>query len=161
MEQQKCIWCGRREGSLREIEVIFADRFGFRPKPKGFLVCSPACESSFRKYADRYNRYRKLVYAAFLVLLVTLLLTLVLSPSVPALANPKIWGGLIALIGLLALAAPMAGEEPNWFYPVGPIRGIRHAGVRGFYQRARISGAVVLLVGIAIFMGWMPLSRSR
>jgi len=156
MTQEKCIWCGRREGSLREIEVSLADRFGFHPKPKKFSVCSPPCEHNFQKYAAHYNRYGKLVYTAFLVLLVALLMTIILSPSIPELNNPKIWGGLIILIGLLALTVPMAGAEPNWFYPVGPIWGIRHAGVRGFYWRARISGAVVLLVGIAVFFGWIP-----
>jgi len=156
MTQKKCIWCNRQGDSLTEIEVALIKSWRGRLAPDKFSVCSPECRQKFLDYVELYNRYGRVVGAVNLLLVIALLLSVLVAPFVyPALFAPKIWGGLLMLLGLLMLISPVVGGlEPAVPFPIARMPGFRHEGVRRLYWRVRIIGVVVLLIGLAVFLWW-------
>jgi hypothetical protein len=154
MEQLKCIWCGRERDSLKEIEALYANFYGFRPTLQRFTVCSLDCERRFLKYTDRFNRYGKFVVIPEIAAFFLALISIFVAPFIyPSLSSPRVWGSLLMLIGLLELAVPMRGMEISaHIFMRWP--GIRHAGVQGMYRRARTLGSVIFLGGLAVFLWW-------
>lgn len=165
MEQrEKCIWCNRKSEDLQEVTVAVRRKPWNRfPVTDTFSVCSPECRQKFLNYVALYNRYGWIVLVLNFLLILALLASLLIAPSYyPGLSGPKAVGVIIMLLGFLFLVSPvLEGPEPVVPFPIARGPGFKHEGVRRMYWRARILGIVLLLLGLAFFLGWIPLFRTN
>jgi cellulose synthase/poly-beta-1,6-N-acetylglucosamine synthase-like glycosyltransferase len=160
MERKRCIWCNHEGESLQVVEAAVRNKpWSRRPIRDRFFICSPECRRKFLDYVELYNQYGLIALIVGVLFALALLILVLVAPFVyPDLDLPKVLGMLLMLWGVLTLISPvLEGPESLFPWPILRTPGFRHEGVRRMYLRARIAGLIAILLGLAIFMEWIPL----
>ena len=135
-----CLWTGKRDERVIEIDVQGTDRLG-RLGDIETLSVLPEHEAELRAYAERAQRHGSTLLLGILGLTVVSLLAAVLGMADVLSGTMTVWtiGACIGAIGALMVVLPLATPET-----------LQAFGARRSIQIARVSGLVTLVIGLAI-----------
>jgi len=131
----RCAWCNRADGDLREIEVASPGRSGASPKAQRVII-HVEHEAQFRNYNDRVSKFgRRFLVLVGICLVAMIVMEFVLVKVSLSLGIAAI-GAAVAFVGGAIILFPFATPET-----------IRAFGVRAGIRMARSAGALLVAAG--------------
>lgn len=136
--ENRCIWCNKKDNSLKEIVVTASNRFGSKPREKIFFV-HPEHEITFRAFNQYSEKFNKL----FLVLIGIALLAMILLQIVLVAVNQNLGiigvGVAVIFLGILVIVFPFSTPETVMLF-----------GLKSAIKLVRVVGLVAVGLG-----GWV------
>ena len=139
-----CLWTGKRDERVIEIDVQGTDRLG-KPGDIETLTVLPEHEAELRTYAERAHRYGSTLLFGILGLTAVSIAAAVLGVADvwSGTTTVRLIGASVGAMGALMVALPLATPET-----------LQAFGARRSIQIARVSGLITLATGLAIaFLG--------
>ena len=138
--KNRCVWCARRDDTVREISVPMIDRWGASPSERPFWVHGEH-EDAFRAFAGLANRNtRPFVFA--LVGIPLALLIMVIAAAAFHLDSRLVGtvvGAGVALMGVVLVRWPFAMPET-----------VEDLGIDLSIKMVRVYGCVFIVAGLAM-----------
>jgi predicted nucleic acid-binding Zn ribbon protein len=140
--KEHCIWCNRRDESLRQIVVVVPNRLGLRPRERALFICSSDCEHRLRKFNDHVRRFGFLFLSLIGLSLASLVALLFVLPKA---LIPVGLGSIISFIGAALMVFPFPTPET-----------VRLLGVRRSVALVRSLGVLLLVMGVLAALRLFP-----